>query len=645
MPNVVGTLTVNLEANTASFSGDLSKASKSAEDFGKSASEAGKQVDYSMMEAKGSLMLFSEEIGVHIPRHLAALIAQIPAVGAAFGAMLPIVGVIAAIAIIEKLVAKNEEAKEKLARSWDTFGAETLTVFDDMDEKLLRVGKTADELAGRHLEALQKELELIDKASLKELAAEFGKLTKAADAMFAELKSHWYEFRTGSEDAQKDIDSLKAHYDLFLAEGNKAGAHDLLVGALDKAKKELADFHDGQGKVLFSNDKLLESLESQVRVLNLAVKAEQERAAITTGEKANAKTGEAQAEQGRQAKVYDEQQKGLENRRRAEERYAKEQTKLHEKAAKDDERIAEEQAKATEAIAADEKKVQVGLAQEGLKNSEAMSKLAAAIEIEAAHHKVAMLRATAQEAADLEANAVKTMTKTEVTALDQEIANLDKHDAEYLVKLKKFEDAKAQIIRHGDLEVTKITNKAEEEKLKGVESAEGKMASVIARTAAQSIVSGQNMAQAFAQLGKSMAAAALENLMLMETIEGKKKLIQAKGSARAAYTSVMENVPEPYSAVLAPIAAGAAFAGVLAFEAGGKIPGSGPVPIIGHSGETVVTKALTDRVEASEGRGKRPPTIQFHIHGIKDADGFKASQTQISAKAHQAAEVAARKNR
>lgn len=67
MPNVVGTLTVDLVANTASFSGDLSKASKSAEDFGKSAVGAGQQVDYSMREARGGVALLSEELGVHIP--------------------------------------------------------------------------------------------------------------------------------------------------------------------------------------------------------------------------------------------------------------------------------------------------------------------------------------------------------------------------------------------------------------------------------------------------------------------------------------------------------------------------------------------------------------------------------------------------
>src|SRR5258708_39179227 len=114
-----------------------------------------------MHEAKGSMMLLGEEAGVHIPRHLQALIATIPGVGAAFAEMLPIVGVIAAIAIISKLIAKNEEAKEKLAQGWDKFGVESATVFEDLDDKMLKVGKTADELAGKNLEALKTKLAVI----------------------------------------------------------------------------------------------------------------------------------------------------------------------------------------------------------------------------------------------------------------------------------------------------------------------------------------------------------------------------------------------------------------------------------------------------------------------------------------------------
>ena len=74
-------------------------------------------------------------------------------------------------------------------------------------------------------------------------------------------------------------------------------------------------------------------------------------------------------------------------------------------------------------------------------------------------------------------------------------------------------------------------------------------------------------------------------------------------------------------------AGAAAFASVMSFEVGGKIPGEGPVPIVGHGGETVVTKALTDRVEASERNPAGAAGMNVHfsptIHAV-DATGVDA---------------------
>jgi hypothetical protein len=643
---VIGTLTVDLVANTAQFSGDMGKAAQSAEQFGIKAAEAGKQVDFSMREAKGSMMLASEELGVHIPRHLQALIAQIPSVGAAFAEMLPIVGVIAAIAIISKLIAKNEEAKEKLSQGWDKFDIETSTVFGDLDEKMLKVGKTADELAGRHLAALQKELELIDHTSLKELAQEFGKLEKAGHTLMVEMKSSWYEIRMGSQGAENALTRFTGEYDLLLAKGDKKGAFDKLVGTLDAANKELKLQEEGLKAIGAQDGKKIEAQRLLVSILEDQLRVTKEVDAINTGEKTNAKTGEAQAEQGRQEKIYQEQQKGLEQRRKAEERYSKEREKLAEKAAKEEERIEEERAKASEAVATWEMKVQEGLAAEGLKQTDAMAKLEASEKEQQARHNLAMGQATAAQTLDIEIEAIQKRQEIETAALNREAAFLVASGKKEEVKLKEIEDKKTQIIRQSANEQTKLRETAAEKQFQVIERAELKTANAIAKTTARSIIEGQNMAQAFAQLGKQMAASAMDSLIQMETIEGRKKLLNAKGAATSAFKWVMQDVPFPVNAVLAPIAAGAAFAGVMAFEHGGQIPGHGPVPIVGHGGETVVTKALTDRVEASEGKGagKRPVTIVQNIM-TKDADSFKASQSQLHSKAFHTATVAAKRNR
>ena len=63
-------------------------------------------------------------------------------------------------------------------------------------------------------------------------------------------------------------------------------------------------------------------------------------------------------------------------------------------------------------------------------------------------------------------------------------------------------------------------------------------------------------------------------------------------------------------------------------------------------GETVVTKALTDRVEASEGRGGRggrSVVNNFHIT-TPNADSFKLSQSQIQNKAFHAANTHNKRN-
>ncbi len=76
----------------------------------------------------------------------------------------------------------------------------------------------------------------------------------------------------------------------------------------------------------------------------------------------------------------------------------------------------------------------------------------------------------------------------------------------------------------------------------------------------------------------------------------------------------------------APAFGASMMAAAMSFEVGGKIPGSGPVPVIGHGGETVVTRALTDRVERAEGSGGSSASMHVHNHfspqvHAMDADG------------------------
>jgi hypothetical protein len=605
MANVVGTLTVDLVANTASFSGDLGKAAQSADSFGKSAENAGGRMDFSMREAKGSMMLLGEELGVHIPRHLQALIAEIPGIGAAFAEMLPIVGVVAAIAIIEKLITKAAEAKEKLTAGWNEFGTATQDVFNGLEDRLLRAGIKTDELAGRHLEALHKELELIDHQSLKDLSAEFGKLAKAADAMLEKQKSSWYEIVSGSQGAQNALTQFRAEYDLILASRSPDAADkafQLLVGTLGAANKELAAMQDAQAKTGIHNDKLLRSQQLLVGILEDQVKATREIAELNAADKGNVTNGDAQQ---RAANAFKESSRIMHEAMQA----------------MKDEAIAA--AKADE----DWMKVRIQMAKEGEKGINALiaSKQKEAEEWVKLTEKMASEDIRhAQVMADLAAKDGGQSKNGENKRFQAQMAAYEK-ERQLLTSTGEQRVAdEAKIDHKVEEEAAKHQNKMDELTRKG----EQQRADIAKHFAQMTIFENKSMAAALEQTGKQMLSELINNtlqgLMVQEDAAAKEKLLDAEGSATAAFKAAMKGLPFPINAMVAPAAAAVAFAGVMAFEHGGEIPGSGAIPIIGHGGETVVTKALTDQVRNStggKGGGGHTVNLTTHIHTV-DAENF-----------------------
>ena len=87
----------------------MGKAADDLDKVGAAGGRAGAGVSGGMFEARQSLMLVEESVGVHVPRALNQLLARIPGVAQAFTTMLPIFGVVVAIEIIGQLIAKHEE--------------------------------------------------------------------------------------------------------------------------------------------------------------------------------------------------------------------------------------------------------------------------------------------------------------------------------------------------------------------------------------------------------------------------------------------------------------------------------------------------------------------------------------------------------
>jgi hypothetical protein len=633
--SVVGTLTVDLVANTATFTADLNAAGNNLEELGKQGKKAGENLDFAMTEAKGSMMLLGDEIGVHIPRHLQTLIAAIPGVGLAFAEMLPLVGVIAAIAIIEKLIAKNAEAKEKLAQGWDKFGVVSQGVFNELGDKMLEVGMKADELAGRHLAALQKELTLIDHASLRELKTEFDRLKEAGESLMLEMKSSWYEIRMGSQGASNALTHFTGEYEILLAKGDKVGAFNKLVGTLDQANARLKQMEGFANTIYAPSEKMVDAQRLLVGVLEDQLKVTKEVAEVNSGEKGNARAESAKKEEADLDERNDAVKEFCDKALKAEQEYQKAREKVRAEGAKLMTEIGYAENKAVEEAWKQHLKTEEELEKEGLQSSLTLARIQGQTEEEAARHTLAMKQGTIAEGIAMAVKGSKDRLEVEVHALDLEHDQLAAAENKDLVALKQNEDKKTALIRQATNEQTKIYDQALEKQRADTMRVGDEVAGSISKTLTQGILESKNMGLAFKKMGAEMLESAMETAMKMVLLNKMGKLSDAEAAASAAYKAGIKAYPSPENMIIAPIQAAAAFAGAMQFEVGGEVPGDGAVPIMAHGGETVVTKALTDQVKNNTGGGGGAHTMHYAptIHAV-DGDGVKRMLDKHSAVFH-----------
>jgi hypothetical protein len=642
---VVGTLTVDLVANTASFSGDLGKAAQSAEDFGKDASAAGEQVDFSMREARGSMMLLGEEVGVHIPRHLQALIAEIPGVGVAFAEMLPIVGVVAAIAIIVKLIEKSDEAQHKMDESWAAIGRSGEEAMDALRIKTLQVQEATQKLAGDSLGALKTAIQIINLEKLDAIDKEFQKLGTEADKTFEGMKVGWmrtYLLLEGNDAGVAAVNErfqkLVETVDEYKKKGDDKGIIDTLDAEHSRLQMVIASMSDQNTYTKTLHD----ANEKALALVDQEIAAYKERDKAAQGQTANLKTEQAHVD-------YSIQEK-------ARAAYAKSLTELNKEIEKSDEEVARkfnaqlEIEMRAETRAVDEK---AKLAQESNRvtqqtlDQQTQAAIKAAqeqfkTEEENSKHMVAMHRETAAQAAAQDVDAAKAETAAEVAALNARLGTLDTFAKDYEKKVQELHNKIAEIEQQGAAKVKQIEDQSDAQRIQALTQAENRMGQIFASTAAKSILEGKNMAQAFAHVGAQMLEQAAENALQLETIQGRQKLANAKAAYGDAYTWAA-----PAGPIAGAIAGSLAFASVMAFAEGGEVPGVGPgdtVPAMLTPGETVVTKSLTDQVKNSRGGGGHTFHFAPTVNAV-DSDGvadmldkheavFTAKMTSILRKNH-----------
>ena len=249
MSQPVWVLSVDLQAKTASFTTGLADAARQArssmKEISSGASEMGEGVGRGSLDVRHALGLVDNTIrGAHSMAMVdmirmfkdSAIVMQ----GLPFAMVVAGIGLIGEMAYsaVEKYRAM-QEATEKLANAHQQLSTSIRDVFNGLDVKIIEAQKQTDELNKNHLAVLHDELQIIDHTSMEDLRHSFETIAKETDALFAELKAHWYEYGTGAAGAQHALEQFKAQYNAMLANNNATGADGLLHGTLSQAQQVL----------------------------------------------------------------------------------------------------------------------------------------------------------------------------------------------------------------------------------------------------------------------------------------------------------------------------------------------------------------------------------------------------------------------
>jgi hypothetical protein len=568
-----------LEANTASFTGDLGKASGSLKVLANDAEGAGETVDFSMRDARGSMMLLGEEAGIHVPRELRTLIAEIPGVGEAFAALVPLIGAVFALGMIYKFVDAHKRAIQDLSE-------DEKTLYDNATkgaEKFLRAQEGSIK-AAYALAIAQASGDPVRQAQLR--VDEMRAIGVAQDQNMTQLIAEREVLRGIVTQEEKKAQVIK----------DSAG-HNARTG-----QKYTVDTSDEDEKAQKARDKINElndlimaardhEKESQAQLIDGEYHVSEVIASLASKDAAK------QAEAFRKSSEI--MHRAMEERKKAAEesvRWDRETTDIAEELDRNLWRDREKRAKEFQTV-------QQKLAEEDLRHSTTMARLQESADEQADKHALAMHQATARQTMEAEIKASQDRLTVELAALDRDIEIQKQKGEQGVAALRADENKKTELIKQAANEQARIQKDAEKKRADDVHAAELEMANDIAKTSVQSIMHGKNMAQAFERMGSEMLESAAEYALKIILLNKEGQLSDASSAATAAFKAVWKAVPFPASAVMAPAAAIGAFTGAISFESGGEIPGFGAVPIVGHGGETVITKQLTDQVKNSAGGG------------------------------------------
>lgn len=198
MPRI-GSIRINLSAGTAELDADFKRAYATVSDFDRKVrgaagglrtlADSAKATRGEIRESNGTLALLSEQLGVHVPRHIRTFISSMPGVASALSKAFSGVAVIGLIMVlvegIKKLaefreaIKKAQDAPQRLAQGFRELNAPLKLANDELDLTNAKLENEIAKLSGKPQNSL--------KEALYEARVEADKLADSLDKAFKEL--------------------------------------------------------------------------------------------------------------------------------------------------------------------------------------------------------------------------------------------------------------------------------------------------------------------------------------------------------------------------------------------------------------------------------------------------------------------------
>lgn len=196
---------------------DLAELDKMKSQANSAFREVNRAAQREVREAKGSMMLLGDEIGIRLPRHLQTFVAKLPGVSKAMSAAFDTIAVIALIDIVVKagekiteFVEKHKKAAEELAKAQEAVGQAGEKAYRSLEDRALSAQIKIDELTNDHVAKLKDELELINHQSFDALESAFDGIVAKANEAFTKIKADWLSTALAFGLAQNTVPGFQA---------------------------------------------------------------------------------------------------------------------------------------------------------------------------------------------------------------------------------------------------------------------------------------------------------------------------------------------------------------------------------------------------------------------------------------------------